>query len=71
MTEDEKKRFINDIILDFKKEVDKDIEKIPKEWKGKELRQYLADRFTGKLLQFKMNRSELKKYKEDLSNSLL
>lgn len=71
MTSDEQKKFINEILIDFRKEVERDIEKIPREWSGRQLRQYLSDRFTGKMLSIKMSRSELREYKEQLTNSLL
>lgn len=71
LTGAEQQKFINDILIDFRKEVERDIEKIPRAWKGKELRQYLADRFSAKMLQIKMTRSELKEYKEQLTDSLL
>jgi len=71
MTADEKKRFMNDLITDFRKEVERDVDRLPNDWQGLQLRQYLVDRFSNKVLQITMSRSEMKDYRNDLANSPL
>lgn len=61
MTEQEKVRFINDLCDSIKKDILSNVPKMPEEWDGHELRQYIADR--AKCAQFaKMAPSRKAKY---------
>lgn len=45
MTNGEKRKFINDLVKNVKKDVLAKVPNMPQEWDGIELRQYLSDKF--------------------------
>ncbi len=45
MNEEEKKVFIEDLITNVKKEIIKNVSKMPDNWNGTELRWYIKDHF--------------------------
>lgn len=46
MTKKDKRRFIRELIGSVKKTVLANVDKMPEEWDGIELREYVADKFT-------------------------
>lgn len=45
MTEREKRRFVKELMREVQRTIISNIPKMPEEWDGIELRQYLADKF--------------------------
>ncbi len=71
MDNEGKKTFVADILSGFRTEMDRDMDKMPENWDGKQLRQYMADKFVSKILKIKMTRDEMKEYRDNLNNSSL
>jgi hypothetical protein len=62
MTQVEQRRFIRELIGNVKKEVIANVPKMPQDWNGIELRQYIANRFAACVICGTMSRDRLKEY---------
>ncbi len=71
MTKDEKIQFIKDMMFNMEMKLKAAVDKMPEDWTGKEIRQYMSDKFQSDVAFLKMNRKERLLYEEDLSNSML
>jgi hypothetical protein len=69
MTQREKRRFIRELIGSVKKTVIANVAKMPEEWDGIELREYLADKFAESRVL--MSRPDMKRRLKDYRNEVL
>ncbi len=60
----EKRKFVNDLVKSVKEIVLARVSKMPEDWDGHELRQYLADSFAHQTC--KMENRRLKSYRNDV-----
>jgi hypothetical protein len=65
MTKQEKINFINDLLEMAKNDIVKEVEKMPDNWEGVELRQYILDYTNNHIAWTKMNENRYKKYLND------
>ena len=67
----DKRKFINCILEDIKENMNKNIDKMPDNWDGWELRQYLNDYISEHYNYIRMDKKRMKNYKKDkLINNL-
>ena len=71
MTKEEKTQFIKDMMFNMEMKFKSAVDKMPDDWTGKEIRQYMSDKFQSDVAFLKMSRKERQLYEEDLSNSML
>jgi hypothetical protein len=65
MNKQEQKQFINDMLVTLEESIIKNIDRIPEEWDGRELRQYLVDK-AEELNYMPMDRQRKKDYANDI-----
>ena len=72
MTKKDKRRFIRELIGSVKKTVLANVDKMPEEWDGIELREYVADKFTESRSTISgLGRSYMKRRAKDYRNEVL
>lgn len=65
MTKQEKINFINDLLGMAKNDIIKEVEKMPDNWGGVELRQYILNYTKNHIAWTKMNENQYKEYLND------
>lgn len=63
MTQEDKRKFIRELINRVKAEVIAKTERMPEEWDGMELRQFIADKFSECVMWRDWNKQRLKDYR--------
>ena len=63
-TEEAKATFINDLIADVRRDILKEVPKMPMTWGGVQLRIYIAEEFA-KRNNFAIGRNEMRDYRND------
>lgn len=71
MTPDEKEKFIKDIMFNMEMKFKNAVQKMPENWAGKEIRQYMSDKFCSEVAFLKMTRQDKRDYENDCANLML
>lgn len=66
MNREEKIQFINDIMNNSKESILKKVDKMPDNWDGRQLRQYILDYAECNITWIKMTSAEKRKYNNDV-----
>lgn len=66
MNKNEKINFIESILENTKKDILDQIDKIPEEWDGRQLRQYITDYANDNILWIKLDQKQKREYKNDV-----
>lgn len=66
MNKNEKINFIESILENTKKDILEQIDKMPEEWNGRQLRQYITDYANNNILWIRLDQKQKKEYKNDV-----
>lgn len=66
MNKNEKINFIESILENTKKDILDQIDKIPEEWDGRQLRQYITAYANDNILWIKLDQKQKREYKNDV-----
>ena len=64
MEAEEKKKFVRQLILNVEIDILKKVDKMPEEWDGHELRQYIADQFARCVIGDYMTNKKSRRFKD-------
>lgn len=63
MNKDEQRAFVTELINNVKEDLLSNVKRVPEDWDGHELRQWIADRFQAASYTLKEQRSRYRAYK--------
>ncbi len=66
MNAQDKKNFVQDMLMSLERSILKHIDAMPAEWDGHELRQYIVDKATEKCLIQKMPTKAMQSYRNEI-----